>query len=174
MARLSESIESKAEDLLKKSNILNPSVSVRKIAKNLQIQLIPYDFGESVSGAILMEDNQVIIGFNPDEPVVRTRFTIAHEIGHFKLHGGGESLFVDKHFYLRDENNTSGKRKEREANAFAAALLMPRFMLKQSINSLLGTSKNMTDEDIVKNLAREYEVSQIAMSYRLSNLNFFF
>lgn len=174
MGRYSKEIELEAQTLLSECKIDEPAISVKKIAKYLNIAIVPYEFGDSVSGVILMDDDQVTIGYNPSEPVVRTRFTIAHEIGHFKRHWGTSKLFIDdKRFYLRDKQNTSGVFQEKEANAFAAALLMPTEMIGESFEKIIST-KILTDEQIVRSLAKEYEVSQMAMSYRLSNLGLIF
>lgn len=75
-----------------------------------------------------MDSGKGTIGFNPTESKTRQRFTIAHELGHFELHKQDSGLFVDKEFKMlfRDQNSSSGEiRKEQEANAFAAAILMP-------------------------------------------------
>lgn len=59
------------------------------------------------------------------------RFTIAHELGHYFLDGHFEHIFAEGN--VRHQSNsefTSDDRCEREADAFAAALLMPRTLFK--------------------------------------------
>jgi len=59
------------------------------------------------------------------------RFTVAHELGHYFLAGHWEHVFADGQ---RRHNSESGFSSddpiEREADAFAAALLMPRDLFK--------------------------------------------
>jgi hypothetical protein len=54
------------------------------------------------------------IAVNPNAPVTRVRFSIAHELGHFAFRRSGLSFF-----------GREGA-SERAANAFAAELLMPK------------------------------------------------
>lgn len=62
-----------------------------------------------------------LIYVNTSESFQRQRFTLAHEIGHAYLHRNG-SVIID----FRSEIDSPSSDKEREANQFAAALLMPR------------------------------------------------
>ncbi|MCH8978101.1 MAG: ImmA/IrrE family metallo-endopeptidase [Armatimonadetes bacterium] len=58
----------------------------------------------------------------------RTRFSIAHELGHWFLHGD-----LDQAFWHSDTNETAwykGSDVEQEANEFAAELLLPEVLLK--------------------------------------------
>ncbi|MBB6611788.1 ImmA/IrrE family metallo-endopeptidase [Pontibacter sp. Tf4] len=175
-------IENQVNELLTDLKITQAPVPVRKIAKALGLSIKAYDLGDGVSGALLLDNDKAIIGVNPSESRERTRFTIAHEIGHYSLHKSSSALFVDKdgliqkieedgvRVLFRDGKSSSGEVKiEREANAFAAALLMPVNLLKKEINSLdLDNYKH--DEEIINELARRFKVSTIAMTYRLTNL----
>ncbi|GAB3832932.1 ImmA/IrrE family metallo-endopeptidase [Pontibacter rugosus] len=163
-------------------NISEVPVPVRHIAKALGLSIKSYDLGDGVSGALLFDDNKAVIGINPSESRERKRFTIAHEIGHFYLHKSHSPLFVDKDILFpdkgkngvkvlfRDGKSASGEVKvEREANAFAAALLMPVNLLKREMNALeLDDFKH--DEEIINALAKRFRVSTIAMTFRLTNL----
>jgi len=63
--------------------------------------------------------------YNDPHPLVRQRFSIAHEIGHFILHQKQGQLFIDKTYkvFLRDQLSSSGENiQEIQANQFAAAL----------------------------------------------------
>lgn len=70
-----------------------------------------------IAGAVDHESKTVWV--NVDDPPVRQRFTIAHEIGHIKLHAGDSVIDY--------RGNLTGyvDGKEAEANRFAADLLMP-------------------------------------------------
>lgn len=175
-------IEKLVDELLTKLNISSAPVPVRKIAKELGLVIRAYDLGPGVSGALLLDDDKAIIGVNPAESRERMRFTIAHETGHFFLHRTSNNLFVDRDVLFRgkelngvkvlfrDENSSMGELKiEREANAFAAALLMPVNILTKEINSL-DLDEFTNYEGIIHELAKRFKVSTVAMTYRLTNL----
>ena len=112
-----------------------------------------------LSGSFDIENGRPVISFNPNDAWVRQRFTIAHELGHMELgHGPG----------LRDSNwSFSGSVqdwKEREANAFAAELLMPSEVIEWLV-------VERRDRDIGR-MSRELGVSEAAMQFRLKNLGY--
>lgn len=135
------------------------------IAEHLGIQVFaaPYMQG---SGQILREPSgRVVIKYNLSEVAVRQRFTIAHEVGHYCLGhlSGATKLFRDdSQTYM---SNTKDPR-EREANHFAASLLMPA----RAIEFVLERGLAKTVED----MAGLFQVSQSAMGYRLCNLGYSF
>ena len=101
----------------------------------------------------------------------RQRFTIAHELGHLRLHSKDQPVFIDKAPKVMYRNNASATgeiHKEREANAFAAALLMPKDLIANVIENC-----KCGGDDAVKYLAKEFKVSDQAMSFRLSNLGYY-
>jgi Zn-dependent peptidase ImmA (M78 family) len=75
-----------------------------------------------VSGMIDYQKGRIFV--NTAQPLDRQRFTLAHEIGHAYLHkdNGALPAIVD----FRAEMDHPQSEKEKEANQFAAALLMPR------------------------------------------------
>lgn len=59
------------------------------------------------------------------------RFTVAHELGHYFLDGHYEHIFAEgKIRHQSDSGFTSDDHYEREADSFAAALLMPDTLFK--------------------------------------------
>ena len=76
-----------------------------------------------------------LLSYNPNGSLVRQRFAITHEIGHFVLHKkqASEKIFVDKDFLVKYRNSksysSSEHRDEQAANAFAAELLMPENLI---------------------------------------------
>jgi hypothetical protein len=59
------------------------------------------------------------------------RFTVAHELGHYFLDGHVHHLFNNGQYIHKSESGfTSKDQYEREADAFAAALLMPKSLFK--------------------------------------------
>ena len=79
-------IVARVNDILDRSGIRNPPVSVERVAKSLgaQVRFSPLD--EELSGMIYIRDGTPIIGVNARHAPNRQRFTIAHEIGHLVLH----------------------------------------------------------------------------------------
>ena len=97
----------------------------------------------------------------------RTRFSIAHELGHY---------FLDKHHdYLVRGGSTHGSRSEffshvlteREADAFAAALLMPRRLIRPLVNSGELTLGRIND------LAAHFEASNVSTAIQAVRLSDF-
>ena len=163
-------IEKKTEELLKANDLYNVPVAVNKLAKKIGIKIKAKDFDDDVSGIFVMKDDKPFIAYNSNQGLNRRRFTIAHELGHFILHSRNKPLFVDKKkevMFRNSESSTGEHMKEREANAFAAAILMPKRLIEQEI-------ENSDDADIIEGLARKFKVSTQAMSFRLSNLGYDF
>lgn len=160
-------IERQASAVLKRAGITEPPVDVATVAEALGIVLVRDPFPASVSGVLLMEPRQTpIIGVNTTEPRTRQRFTTAHEIAHFVRHSA-QRVHYDGPENIKFRLN-SGEQKddlqEKEANAFAASLLMPRAFLENDFTWLED------DEITAKTLARRYGVSEVAMTWRLMNL----
>ena len=86
---------------------------------------------DDVSGILLKEpeDTTPLALVNYDHPATRRRFTLAHEIGHYTYIREKEPHKLKEGIGLverRDEIAGRGKdRREIDANAFAANLLMP-------------------------------------------------
>ncbi len=152
-------------------------IDVQQVAIRLEIELMEYDFGDDVSGVLLRDGDKAKIGYSTQTGRKRQRFTIAHELGHYMLNHQRQGVFVDtpeKYFTLfRDSNSSKGEDfQEREANAFAAALLMPLDLVREGTGYI--SRSNITrneDFDLVSELARRFYVSNLAMSYRLTNLD---
>lgn len=172
-------IEKHALRVLRDLSLLQVPIDVEEVAKGLNLTVTTTDLGPGVSGALFMNQNGASIGVNPADPKVRRRFTIAHEIGHFQLHPMTTGLFIDRDYYVSSkilfrnaESKTGERTKEREANAFAAALLMPIPLLQAEINQIIEEKPTISDEELTSHLAKTFEVSEMAMAIRLSNLHF--
>ncbi|MEO9504904.1 MAG: ImmA/IrrE family metallo-endopeptidase [Maribacter dokdonensis] len=144
-------------------------VNVESLAEALSISIEHQDLDDSVSGFLVKKDGRNIIGLNQRHPEVRKRFTISHEIGHFKLHVD-TPLFVD--FYkgsmlYRTNHKRQDYKMEKEANTFAAALLMPQSLISNEISKM---SDDMDYDSKLLLLSQKFEVSQQAMDFRLKTL----
>ncbi len=167
--------EQKGLELLNRLNVQSVPIPIKKIVRDLGIKLQAYNLGDEVSGALVIENGKARIGYNPSESQVRQRFTIAHELGHYLLHGMDkkDDLFVDnvKVMFRRQNATRAQIRQEREANVFAATVLMPGHLIQKELDLLYKEKPFLTDDNVVKEMAATFDVSSIAMAIRLSNLN---
>lgn len=76
--------------------------------------------GKDVLGLARPKEREIIVSETLADQESRFRFTIAHELGHIVLHSKIQSEFREL-----DEGVFLNKRVEREADRFAASLLMP-------------------------------------------------
>jgi Zn-dependent peptidase ImmA (M78 family) len=166
-------VEEAAEELLRESGVEAAPVPVEDIARSLGTQLVFDSFDSDLSGILYRGKGAVIIGVNSTHSAKRQRFTIAHELGHLRLHEK-QVMFVDKAVRVdrRDITASAGvDEREIDANGFGAALLMPRKMLISEIESLTDSPQSSLDaESLIELLAERFDVSQQAMKYRLANL----
>jgi Zn-dependent peptidase ImmA (M78 family) len=162
-----------AHRLLQSARITEPPIPVERIASALGIQVALQPLEADVSGMLYRDEQRALIGVNASEPHTRRRFTIAHELGHHQLHEG-RRLIVDKlvRVNLRAPKTMPSDTEEREANQFAAELLMPREMVKAAVVEFVGDREIVSDRQLVRRLAEIFDVSQQAMEYRLVNLDF--
>lgn len=170
-------IENKAQEILKKLKITEIPVSLEKIFRYYKITKLDAP-SDKYSGMMLTTNNKTFIGINSDEPEVRKRFTIAHELGHFFLEDSTEKAFVDNskiiesgmkfEIAFRRKGRSKGEFEEMKANSFAASLLMPAKWLIDDLKKLKET-QTLSDTSINK-LAEKYQVSDVAMRYRVMNV----
>ena len=152
-----------------------PPVDVQAIAKKLRLKVVHAELGEDVSGLLISKGDSTVIAVQENDPPNRKRFTIAHEIAHFCLRHQfepGEHVHVDRGHLITPRNARSSSGvdlKEIEANQFAASLLMPSKLLLRSIKAL--KVKSLCD-DHVEQLAEKFQVSEQAMTIRLSTLGY--
>lgn len=128
------------------------------IGRALGVQVVPDPAlaGDGISGQFAHESGIPVCRYNPREPVVRQRFTVAHELGHFAL---GHEGMRDP---TRNFSATNYDPREAAANRFAAELLMP----ESAVNELIERRRIRS----LRELARRFAVSDVAMEYRLKNL----
>lgn len=169
-----QDIEAKAQKVLEDAKATALPIDLTKVAKGngITISEAPSKSDE-LSGLLLKSEKKTLVGVNAFHHSNRKRFTIAHELGHYFLHETGDT-FVDENSNLEllvkfRDNSAPFSQEEREANSFAAALLMPAESVKKHFNGLLDVIDDTAE--IIKKLSDKYEVSYDAMMYRLINLN---
>ncbi len=162
-------IDAVTRNLLTKYGVNAGPVPVDAIAKGEGASIVFKQFNNEVSGLLLRTNDAAIIAVERSQATTRKRFTVAHELGHLLLHQGRE-LHVDKKFRVNlrsPESSTAEDVEEIEANAFAAAMLMPDAFLRADMADFV---LDIDDAEQVQHLARRYEVSAQAMTLRLINL----
>jgi Zn-dependent peptidase ImmA (M78 family)/DNA-binding XRE family transcriptional regulator len=150
--------ERAAEKLLKIAGITGPPVNVRALAGQLGVAVFPRPFPDALSALFARHGERALIGVNEGHPDVRQRFSIAHELGHFVLHHDSQHVIELEPQSAGDPPGYDWLR-ERTANSFAAALLMPAAWIRADTKAYSATR-----------LATRYKVSPAAMAYRLANL----
>lgn len=174
MAVRRKHIRTLVEQLLKKHGIEKAPVEVENLALMLGVHVQYEPAEDNLSGFLLRDLNrrQTLIGVNKNHHPHRQRFTIAHELGHLLLHEG-EKLYVDRRYQmkLRDENASKGNsEEEKEANLFAAELLMPVSFIKQDLTQF--DALDLSGDENLETLAQKYKVSIQALTFRLTYLNY--
>jgi Zn-dependent peptidase ImmA (M78 family) len=131
-----------------------------RIARGLGIKVVTAHLDQDVSGALVKEPQRdPTIVLNATDSPNRTRFTCAHELGHFvkRTRAPEEYTYVDHRASLAA---TGREPHEVYANQFAAALLMPARHVRRL------DAEGLTDLQ----MALRFDVSLEAMQYRLQNL----
>ncbi len=157
-----------ARELLEEFQVRTPPVDPVALAERLGVLVVPQKLDDDVSGMLLRKDGSCVIGVNRSHSAERRRFTVAHELGHLRLHEG-RPLILDMDTRVNYRNTVSSMATDREevdANRFAAALLAPEAMVRQAVRSV----GFRTAEELVHVLSGRFQLSEIAMTYRLMNL----
>jgi Zn-dependent peptidase ImmA (M78 family) len=166
-------IEVLVEELLATHSIKEAPVPVAKIAKTQGARIYYQSLEDDISGFLYKQGTEIVIGVNTHHAPVRQNFTTAHELGHLLLHDQ-QQLHVDHKFRvvrLRDGLSSEAvDEAEREANFFAATLLMPRQFLDADLAGL--DFFDLLDDTVLFELARKYGVSTQALLNRLKNLGY--
>lgn len=153
----------RAESLIAEFGISDP--------RDIDIEAIAFDAGVQVEYQELSGCEATLAGFaNRAVATVkrsqyrgRERFSIAHELGHWSLHRG-------QSFRCRvddpGENLASDRAVEKEADTYAAHLLMPSRLFNPAIKQLGRPGFRELDE-----LGESFQTSLLATSIRLANIN---
>jgi len=98
----------------------------------------------------------------------KVRFTIGHELGHYYLDEHRQYLLHGGKSHICFTEFQSAPYVEQQADCFSAGLLMPRFLLAPHVNK-----QPEPTFEIIKNAAREFEVSITSMMIRWALLSDF-
>ncbi len=130
------------------------------LTKELGIVMLLEPMKDEQSGSLMESKNgDWVMRVNSLHHPNRQRFTISHEIAHFIKHRKLKHTFEDTTFFRNGESNAI----EKEANKFAAELLMPESKFDHYINN--RSSK-------VEEIAEYFQVSTMAVRIRARQLNY--
>lgn len=162
-----EEIERRAADVLRQHKLGSIPVDPVVLANRLGMSVHNAKFSDdSIVGMIAKRGESVTLLVNASDPPFRKRFTIAHELGHHFLHLLEDGEFVDGEAdlfrlpYEEQKEITAERRREIQANLFAAALLMPEEDVQREWQRLHSLAA----------MARKFNVSESAMGYRIGQL----
>ena len=146
-----------AEALLRSLGIMRPG--------DIDVEAIAWSVGAKVREGILESCEARIIGYR-DRAIItvrsggdprRKRFSIAHELGHWTQHRGHSSICRANEI----GNPSSANQTERQADRFAADLLMPRYLLEGSLAAHSRPSLEAIDA-----IGAQYTTSRLATALR--------
>lgn len=156
-----------ARGLIAEAGVVAAPVPVDRIARRLGVRLKYAPLDGELSGMAYISGGVSIIGVNSLHASTRQRFTLAHELGHIRLHSDllEQGVHLDHGTLRRDWLAAQGTDpREVEANAFASELLMPETLM---LAALEGREIDLEDDHAVDVLARRFRVSPAAMRFRL-------
>ncbi|MBK7997386.1 MAG: ImmA/IrrE family metallo-endopeptidase [Verrucomicrobia bacterium] len=158
-------VERQADEVLSAYEVRTAPVDVLAIANAEGIELAEGDYAEPFCGRIeYHRDVGTFVLFHPRLETAknpgRARFSIAHELGHYFLEHH-RALLMSGQSHNSTSNFICDDVLEREADEFAAALLIPSFALRQR----LARRRFMTLREILA-LAQEWQSSATSAAIR--------
>jgi hypothetical protein len=156
------------------SHFALPALTLGRVSESLRADGVPVEaLGDPelpLAGFLFVAGRIGRAFVNADEILPRRRFSAAHELGHFVLHRGKMFRFKFDTDKTLLEANDANDPMEREANQFAAELLMPEELLRARAEELKRESGACPRLVLAYRLSSELLVSREAMRYRLKNL----
>ena len=128
-----EKAKAEARKLLRDLGLSAPPIDPEFVAESIGVDVVYVKFeGETaskISGFYDVEEETIYI--NKEIGAGRKNFTIAHELGHHVMHR--EYAASENYTVMPRNNHYEGEKpsEEKEADAFAAELLVPMTMLKR-------------------------------------------
>ena len=150
----------KAYEILDKHEITSAPINIVEICKDENVSVCDLDLSKpinnidvsTISGAVHLVERMILI--NPNDGWERRRFTIAHEFGHIIL----EHKLDECEEILYRGSEKGDDCREKEANCFAANILVPESLL------LFAKRKGYSDSK----LPYLFGVSSQVIEYRLN------
>lgn len=154
-----------AEELLLGLGVTEPDeLDLDAIAWHVGVQ-VKYRPLDGCEARIIGRGDRGIVTVHQQLPERRQRFSVGHELGHWHYHRG-------KSFICRPEDIGSQRANtpiaEREADRYAADLLMPWYLFRP-----LARAAKLGSFELVKELGDQFNTSLTATSIRLVDANTF-
>jgi hypothetical protein len=152
-----------AEARIAELGITDPGdIDVEAIAYDAQM-IVEYEALDGCEATLVGVGDRAIATVRPSGVRGRDRFSIGHELAHWEMHRGRSfSCRVDD----PDANLTSDRPREKEADEYAAHLLMPSAMFNPAVRSLGKPGFRELND-----LSKHFETSLLATSIRLADID---
>lgn len=151
----------KAHTILEENYVSTPPVVIDEIARNYGLKIYEIDFENDSDVAGFIDPKTRTIYVNKDDSDTRKAFTIAHELGHWILHRDKLEQSPEKYAVLyRKPIGGEKDDVEKEANCFAAHLLVPRKLLdefRSENDNVIASIFGVSPELIGYRKEQEYE-----------------
>lgn len=155
-----------AQEVLRENYITHPPVPVMELVKNYGYNVLEVELDNNIAG--LVNPSQHVIYVNIHDSPNRKAFTVAHELGHIKLHTS--ELKEDPNLgilYRRPLGKKDSNIKEQEANCFAANLLVPKEMFEDVMKKYGNVLPENNGVDILSTI---FGVSRDVIGFRMHDL----
>lgn len=153
---------SHAERILLDLGVSRPEdIDLDAIAWDLGVVAVKRRRLDGCEARIVGDGDRAIISIDPRPMLRRQRFSLAHELGHW-VHHRGKILFCAK---ADIATNQGSHPAEQTANAFAADLLLPGFLVAP-----LARARPKLTTTVVREIAEEFQATKSATALRLVGL----
>lgn len=162
-------IEKNAENVRYECNVADYGIKdIFECSDRLGYRTIRYPIGsEAFLGLALLRDSERIVFSNSSLILSREIFSVAHEIGHQRLHLSEEETTL-----IKDDDFSDRNEFEVEANFFAACLLMPHDKVVKFIRlELKNEDANNWDGFDIARIQTVFQVSYDMALIRLKALD---
>jgi len=145
-----------ARRLYQHIGLIAPPVDLAPVLEAVDISVQPVDLAGSAVGYAVRVSEHPLILVERSLSFARKRWTVAHELGHCLMPGHMGQLARKGH----------STKMDREADRFAAELLMPRLLMKK----WWERCRRRRREEAIEQMAWDFQVSRQAMEIRLEEL----
>ncbi len=147
-----------AEELLLSLGVTEPSeIDLEAIAWTLRVK-VRYRPLDGCEARIVGSMDTAIVTVNSRCSLGRQRYSIGHELGHWKFHRGKSLACRSSDI---EDFGGKGSPAEKHADRFAASLLMPRYLYLPALRAA-----RRLNFDVIRSMAEQFKVSITAAAIR--------
>ncbi len=151
-----------ATRLLQRYGITQPQeISLEDMAWDLGVEIATGSLSGAEAHLVRVGDVGTIVLSDRLTNAGDRRFAMAHELGHWRMHGANSQVFFCTDSDLKEYRHSG---QELEANTFASELLMPKFMID------LKALRAEPNWQIVRALSEQFSVAPITAAIRYAEL----